>query len=57
MSWEHVKLRPVPYPQDPSVEINEPVEPIVIESIRVETFGETYPMPVKREMKRRPPSW
>jgi peptidyl-prolyl cis-trans isomerase B (cyclophilin B) len=57
MSWEHVKLRPVPYPQDPSVEINEPVEPIVIESIRVETFGETYPMPVKREMKHRPPSW
>lgn len=55
--WELVPLRPVPYPHDPEIVINEPVTPMVIESIRVETFGVSYPEPVKLQMKERPPSW
>jgi peptidyl-prolyl cis-trans isomerase B (cyclophilin B) len=57
LRWEQVPLRPVPYPQDPTIVVNEPVSPIVIASVRVETFGISYPEPVKLPMKNRPPSW
>ena len=55
--WEHLPLKPVPYPQNKDIEINEPVTPLVIQSIRVETFGVSYPEPIKLPMKERPPSW
>lgn len=55
--WESVPLRPVEYPQDPQIVVNEPVVPLIIESIRVETLGISYPEPKKLEMKERPPSW
>lgn len=55
--WEESELIPVPYPENPEVEINKPAVDIIIEKIRVETFGKAYPEPVKKEMKRRPPSW
>lgn len=57
MSWGEVELRPVEYPEDPTIVVNEPVDPIVIDSIRVETFGVDYPPPVKRPMTKKPPSW
>lgn len=57
LRWETVPLRPVPYPENPCIEINEPVTPLVISSIRVDTFGVTYPAPVKRPMLEKPPSW
>ena len=57
LHWEQAPLRPVPYPQDPTIVINEPVSPIVIASVRVETFGISYPEPVKLPMRNRPPSW
>ena len=45
-SWAHVELKPIP---SEYVEINEPVTPIVIKSVTVETFGEEYEPPVKLE--------
>lgn len=45
-SWAEVELKPIP---SEHVEINEPVVPIVIKSVTVETFGEEYPPPVKLE--------
>jgi len=57
LSWGELPLRPVPYPADPSVVVNEPISPLVIERVRVDTFGVVYPEPVKKEMVRRPPSW
>lgn len=57
LRWEQVPLRPVPYPQDPGIVVNEPVSPIVIASVRVDTFGVSYPEPVKLPMVNKPPSW
>ncbi len=57
LSWEHVPLRPVPYPEDPSIVINEPVTPLRIARICVETFGQSYPEPIRRPMSKKPPSW
>lgn len=55
--WETVPLRPVDYPSDPTLVINAPITPLVIERIRVETFGRDYPAPVKRPIQEMPPSW
>lgn len=55
--WETVELIPVPYPQDPSIEINRPAEPIIIKEVFIETFGIMYPEPVKLETDYLPPSW
>lgn len=57
MAWETLPLRTVPYPEDPGIVINEPVTPLVIQSIRVETFGKEYPPPVRRPTAFTPPSW
>jgi len=57
LRWGKLPLRSVPYPQDPAIEINEPLEPLIIKSVRVETFGVAYPPPEKLEMTKRPPSW
>lgn len=55
--WESVKLIPVPFPLSPEIEINRPEEPILIEQIRVETFGVQYKEPVKLNMKTLPSNW
>ncbi len=55
--WEQAPLRPVPYPQDPSIVVNEPISPLVIASVRVDTFGASYPEPMKLPMVNKPPSW
>ena len=57
MRWGTVAVRPVPYPENPSVEINEPLEPLTIQRIRVETFGVTYPKPTTIPITQMPPSW
>ena len=44
--WTGVPLRPVPGAPE-GVEINEPVTPIYIDRVRVETFGSAFPPPVK----------
>ncbi len=55
--WEGVPTRRVQHPAGLPIEINEPVEPLTIQSVSIETFGEDYPEPVKREMLRLPPGW
>lgn len=44
--WTGVPLCPVPGAPE-GVEINEPVTPIYIDRVRVETFGSAFPPPVK----------
>ena len=43
-AWAEVALRPIP---SETVEINEPIDPIVIASVRVATFGEAVLPPDK----------
>lgn len=57
LRWQTLPLRRVPYPENPDIEINEPEEPLVIASVRAETFGVSYPEPIRRSMNRKPPSW
>lgn len=57
LRWQSLPLRYLPYPENPDIVINEPVTPLVIESVRAETFGISYPEPIRRPMKRKPPSW
>lgn len=57
MRWGSVAIRPIPYPEDPAIEINAPITPLVIASIRVQTFGQEYPPPVTLPMTQLPPSW
>ena len=55
--WESVPLKCVSLPKDPDVEVHEPLEPLVVKSICVETFGVNYPPPEKLKMTKRPPNW
>ena len=55
--WETVELIPVTLPEDPRLNVSQPKEPIIFESVRVETFGVEYPEPVKLEMKKKPLTW
>ena len=45
------------HPAGLPIEINEPVEPITIAAVDVETYGVDYPEPVKKEMRQVPPGW
>ena len=53
---ERVPTRPVDFPI-PGVEVNEPVEPQVVERVEVECFGRTFPPPVRMERQELPPTW
>ena len=55
--WETVPTRAVKHPAGLPIEINEPVEPITIAAVDVETYGVDYPEPVKKEMRQVPPGW
>ena len=55
--WETVELVPVTLPEVPKLRVNEPKEPIVIESVTVETFGMNYPEPEKLENWTMPATW
>lgn len=55
--WERLPLRPVAYPEDPGIVVNEPVSPLVISTVLVDTFGAVYPEPIKLQMEKRPPGW
>lgn len=56
-SWEEVELQQVLLQEIPELLVYMPIEPIVIESVVVETFGVEYPLPVKREGGSKPPTW
>ena len=53
---ERVPTRRVDFPI-PGVEVNEPMEPEIIERAELELFGETYPEPVRMEKQDLPPTW
>ena len=54
---ECVKTRPVSYPGLPEVKINEPLEPVLIEKVSVETFGKVYGEPVRLNGIPKPHFW
>lgn len=56
MSWEHVPTKPVKLDGNP-MSVNEPLDPIVIERLEIETFGEEYPEPVKIDTDWLPMTW
>lgn len=51
-----VKTRPVDFPI-PGVEVNEPVEPEVIEKVELDLKGQTYPEPIRMKVQNLPPCW
>jgi peptidyl-prolyl cis-trans isomerase B (cyclophilin B) len=51
-----VETVPVDFPIE-GVEVNEPVEPQIIERVELELYGETYPEPVKVENPELPVCW
>ena len=53
---EKVETVPVDFPIE-GVEVNEPVEPQIIERVELELYGETYPEPVKVENPDLPVCW
>ena len=53
---EKVKTRPVDFPI-PGVEVNEPVEPEVIEKVELDLKGQTYPEPIRMKVQNLPPCW
>lgn len=53
---EKVKTRPVDFPI-PGVEVNEPVEPEVIEKVELDLKGQTYPEPIRMKVQNPPPCW
>lgn len=54
--WATVELKPIHLPHTPEMKVNEPVTPIVIREVRVETFGQNYPEPRKLTVEL-PPGW
>lgn len=55
--WEKVDIVPVVLPHKPTMRVNRPVEPIVIEKVTVETFGQEYPAPTTVPITRSMPNW
>ena len=53
---EKVKTRPVDFPI-PGVEVNEPVEPEVIEKVELDLKRQTYPEPIRMKVQNLPPCW
>lgn len=53
---EKVPTRPVDFPI-PGVEVNEPLEPEVIERVELQLHGVNYPAPVRMEQQKLPPCW
>lgn len=57
MRWNALPVRKVDFPLDPSVTITAPIDPPVILSVTVETFGAEYPEPVRLENVSLPDNW
>lgn len=53
---EKVKTVPVDFPI-PGVEVNEPVEPEIIDRVELELHGQTYPEPIRMKEQKLPPCW
>ena len=57
MRWGNVPIHPVDYPLCPEIQINTPIQPLIIERIHVETYGLNYPRPTILPMTQKPPGW
>ena len=55
--WERLELEAVELPESMKFKVNRPLVPLVIRSVRVETFGVDYPEPVRLEGHPLPPGW
>jgi peptidyl-prolyl cis-trans isomerase B (cyclophilin B) len=53
---EKVPTRRVPFPIE-GVEVNEPLDPEILEKVTLELYGQTYPEPVRMEKQELPPCW
>ena len=53
---EKVKTVPVDFPIE-GVEVNEPVEPEIIDHVELELYGKDYPEPVRVENPELPVCW
>lgn len=53
---EKVPTRRVPFPIE-GVEVNEPLQPEILEKVTLELYGQTYPEPVRMEKQELPPCW
>lgn len=56
-AWNTLPVKTVPVPGDPSVKVTVPLNPPVIERVRVDTFGEVLPSPQKIENAPLPGNW
>lgn len=57
LRWNTLPVRRVDFPLDPAVVITAPVTPPVIERVTVETFGISYPEPVRLKDVPLPDNW
>ena len=57
MSWNELPVKTVDFPLDPSVRITAPVDPLIMETVTVETFGVSYPEPVRIKDAVLPVNW
>ena len=57
LRWNDLPVVDVDFPLDPSVHITAPAEPLVMVSVRVETFGIAYPEPVRLPNTQLPVNW
>ena len=53
---EKVPTRRVSFPI-PGVEVNEPLQPEILEKVTLELFGQEYPLPVRMRQQNLPPCW
>jgi len=56
MRWENVPTKAIELPGNP-MKVNEPLEPIVIEKVEIETYGREYPEPVRLQSDWLPMTW
>ncbi|MCR5468695.1 MAG: peptidylprolyl isomerase [Lachnospiraceae bacterium] len=54
---EKVKTRPVTDYPEPGIEVNEPIEPEIIEKVELELFGVEYPDPIRMSAQNLPKCW
>ena len=57
MSWNDLPVKTVDFPLDPSVHITAPAEMLIMERVEVETFGISYPEPVRIKDAVLPVNW
>ena len=57
LRWNTLPVVEVPFPLDPAIRITAPAQPIVIESVEIETFGVEYPEPERIPDAKLPVNW